>query len=379
MCLPSAFRWCFAYAVVGIGSLAGCRVSDSDQMQAAARQLPYRPLEARIYGSAYTPWLGANAQPGTSAADHKLREIAQRIRSQESEESQARAALWTGDVRYARRLLEKVTSRNTASAAAWSDYSAALHADAADDAFTSATALAAADHALDINPTLPEALFNRALALETMSLREAAVATYTKYLEGDGTSSWASEVRRRIEKLESSVQSAEKSRRAIARVAKSDDELLINDTAIAFPQEARHWGEAQFLGAWGTRVLDNDAAGAALMLKRCRIIGRALETQFGDNFLADTVRAIDRAADPTGLARGHVAYVPAARPHPLRCSRFPGLRARPQAGGHHLRLLRIAGRRPGNACLCAVHGAARSINARLMIPACRARQQSVRH
>jgi len=308
----SSLRWCFAHAFVGIGliALTGCRVSDSDQMQGAARQLQYRPLEARIYGSAYAPWSTANVRPGTSVADQDVREIARRIRFKEPEELQARAALWARNVRYARRLLERVTSHNNASAAAWSDYSAALHANAAaDDVFTLATALAAADHALDIDPILPEALFNRALALEAMSLRGPAIAAYTKYLQVDGVSSWRPEVQSRLEKLESSARNAEKSRRAIARAAESEDELLINDTAIAFPQDSRHWGEGPFLGAWGKRILEKDAAGAALTLKRCRIIGRALETQFGDSFLADTVRAIDRSADPTGLAQAHVAYV----------------------------------------------------------------------
>src|SRR5207248_1833757 len=44
-------------------------------------------------------------------------------------------------------------------------------------------------------------------------------------------------------------------------------------------------------------------------LKRCRIIGRALEKHRGDSLLADTVRAIEASADPTRLAKAHVAYL----------------------------------------------------------------------
>lgn len=308
----SALRWSFAPAFAGIGlvALLGCRVNDSDQVQRAGRQLWYRPLEGRIYGTVYAPWPKANAQPSTSQAEQDVREIAWHIHSNEPEELQARAALRAGNVRYAKRLLENVTSRSNASSAAWSDYSAALYAEAApDDVFQLATALAAADHALDVDPKLPEALFNRALVLEAMSLRGPAATAYRKYLQIDRASSWTREVQSRLEKLEESARNTEKSWRAIARVAESEDELLINDTAIAFPQESRHWGEGLFLGAWGERILEKDAAGAASMLKRCRVIGRALETQFGDSFLADIVRAIDKSADPRGLALAHVAYV----------------------------------------------------------------------
>jgi len=306
-----ALRWCFARAFAGIGliALTGCRVSDSDRIQGAARRLQYRPLEARIYGSTYAPWSKENAGPGTSMTDQNVREFAWLSRSKEPEELQARAALSAGNVRYARRLLEKVTSRSGASAAAWSDYSAALHSvAAADDVFTLATSLGAADHALDLDPTLPEALFNRAVALDAMSLRGSAVAAYRKYLQVDGTTSWRPEVQSRLENLESLARTAEKSRRAIALVAESEDELFINDTAIVFPQESRHWAEGPFLGAWSEHLLNKHSAEAALMLKRCRIIGRALEAQLGDSFLADTVRAIDRSADPAALAQAHVVY-----------------------------------------------------------------------
>src|SRR5205085_119791 len=81
--------------------------------------------------------------------------------SKQPDEVRARAALWGGHARVAKELLERVTSHARPTAAAWSDYSAALYADAPpDDAFQLANALAAADHALDLDPNLPEALFN---------------------------------------------------------------------------------------------------------------------------------------------------------------------------------------------------------------------------
>jgi CHAT domain-containing protein len=289
-----------AWIGVALIALAGCRAENT--LQRAMRDMPCRPVAGRIDGASY-------AAPNTRPSDAALKIWLHEFDSKEPDDVRARAALWAGKVRAAKELLERVTSRGNATAAAWSDYSAALYADAAqDDAFQLATALAAADHALDLDPNLPEALFNRALALDAMSLRAAAVDAYKNYLHVDESSPWESEVRSRIERLESSSKNAEKAREALARVANSDDELFINDTAIGFPHESQEWAERQCLVTWGQRVLRSDVAGAASMLERCRIIGRVLETHVGDSFVADSVRAIDRAVDPRDLAKAHVAY-----------------------------------------------------------------------
>ena len=167
--------------------------------------LHYRPVEGRIYGSSYAPWPRLrDASLDSVVAEPKLRGISFRVRVfNASEELRARAALWDGDARAAKQLLKRITSRGNASAAVWSDYSAALYADAGpDDSFQLMTALAAADYALNIGPNLPEALFNRAVALEALSLRAAAAEAYRKYLLIDASSPWGSEVRSRLQTLE---------------------------------------------------------------------------------------------------------------------------------------------------------------------------------
>src|SRR5207248_10394719 len=63
-------------------------------------------------------------------------------------------------------------------------------------------ALAAADRALQINPRLAEALFNRALMLEQLERREEAAAAWRQYLDADSTSGWAGEARDRLNALE---------------------------------------------------------------------------------------------------------------------------------------------------------------------------------
>jgi CHAT domain-containing protein/lipoprotein NlpI len=58
------------------------------------------------------------------------------------------------------------------------------------------------ERALQLNPSLPEALFNRALVYQDMRLPQAAKDAWRKYLEIDSTSPWAREAERNLKALE---------------------------------------------------------------------------------------------------------------------------------------------------------------------------------
>jgi tetratricopeptide (TPR) repeat protein len=65
------------------------------------------------------------------------------------------------------------------------------------------------DHALDeftqateLDANLLEALFNRSLALQELGLRREAKESWTRYLQKDGSSPWASEARKKLAGLE---------------------------------------------------------------------------------------------------------------------------------------------------------------------------------
>jgi CHAT domain-containing protein len=58
------------------------------------------------------------------------------------------------------------------------------------------------DRALELDGSLPDALFNRALALERLKTFEQAREAWTKYLERDSSSGWADEARRHLERLD---------------------------------------------------------------------------------------------------------------------------------------------------------------------------------
>ena len=69
-----------------------------------------------------------------------------------------------------------------------------------------AKALSAAERAVNINPQLAEASFNRALALEQLFLTHQARQAWEVYLKLDGHSGWADEARRHVEALDRAVQ-----------------------------------------------------------------------------------------------------------------------------------------------------------------------------
>ncbi len=291
----------------------GCGRSPADELNAIERTLEYRPVEGRLSGSPYAkpPSEGPPGEVTGLAKLDKRKAMGLSI-AQQSDELRARALLLTGQPSAAKNLLQKITSHRDAPVTTWNDYAAALHAAAApDDALQLSMSLAAADRALDLQPALPEALFNRALILDALVLHGEAALACKKYLEVDSSSEWAKEIRERLRKIESA-----RSRVAVWRdvlidlehAAEAGDELFINDVATSYPEEARRWSDF-YLARWGERFLAKDREGAASMLMLCRVIGRALESNRGESLVADAVRAIETSAGSREpLARAHVAY-----------------------------------------------------------------------
>lgn len=86
------------------------------------------------------------------------------------------------------------------SAVAWSDLAAARYALAMREGRPAEfpRALAAADAALRVQPDHREALFNRALILERLGLRDEARRAWERYLSVDPSSEWSTEARQHL-------------------------------------------------------------------------------------------------------------------------------------------------------------------------------------
>jgi tetratricopeptide (TPR) repeat protein len=94
-------------------------------------------------------------------------------------------------------MIERTVDRSDPDARMLNDLSAAYLARAARDNRPQdlTRALEVVDRAVKADPTLAEALFNRALALERLSLAAEARAAWEDYLHVDGQSGWAGEAR----------------------------------------------------------------------------------------------------------------------------------------------------------------------------------------
>ena len=201
-------------------------------------------------------------------------------------------------------------------------------------------ALASADRARRLDPSLTEAWFNRALATTGLSLTSRAKSAWTDYLDRDPASPWAAEARSQL---------AELSRPTVAAVWLELEPRLRGTLTAGLAEaavrtqmtEARTLLENEMLPAWAAAI---EAGGdGAIELERVREMARAFAQIAGDAIYDDSVRAIERA-DASGLAAlralaaAHRQYAAAALA--FAEDRFPAARSGFEAA---LRELRSAG------------------------------------
>lgn len=100
--------------------------------------------------------------------------------------------------------LREATALDGTRAEWWSDLSAAYQGRAAFEANAEdwPRALEAAERALALNETLPEALFNRALAQEQLGLKQGAIDTWKRLLTIAPNDGWRTEAEQRLRRLE---------------------------------------------------------------------------------------------------------------------------------------------------------------------------------
>lgn len=175
-------------------------------------------------------------------------------------------------------------------------------------------ALAAADRATHLDPSLREAWFNRALAMTELSLTDQAKQAWTEYLARDNSSPWAGEARSRLAAL-SQPTPASAWPGVEQRLRGNIDATLADEAVRAQTTEARQFIETVMLPAWATAV-ERGAPGSR-ELERLRLMADAMQRVAGDALYRDAVTAIDRAEARGGeavlnLARAHGAYARAA-------------------------------------------------------------------
>jgi tetratricopeptide (TPR) repeat protein len=171
-----------------------------------------RTVEGRLTGGfAYAPMkpstrsarADVNEDFALLAATSELQERAQQDPSAANRHAAGVGQLVTGDHEGAIAALESVVSEEPGHAQYQSDLAAAylVRGRAEDRRDDFAKAKAAADRAIMLDPSLDEAYFNRALALDALGQTGEAEAAYRRALTRDPQSPWNAEITTRLQQV----------------------------------------------------------------------------------------------------------------------------------------------------------------------------------
>ncbi|HKR64398.1 MAG TPA: CHAT domain-containing protein [Thermoanaerobaculia bacterium] len=315
-----------AAALAGIAFLsyrliANRHVNPNISRLAAAAPRDVRYFEPRLSGGfAWAPLYSSTRGNGVNdperlqfigVAGAVLKETASDS-SRAGRHAAAVAHLLAGDTAEADRILTSAAAA-ARDAQLWNDLAAVRYTAGVEtgDGARFAEGLAAADAALRLDPHSPEALFNRALIIERMGLRDQARAAWERYLAHDGSSPWANEARAHLRAVVPLASFRDRLKQQYERL--QNDSVEAREIARSYPQEARVWGETEILGRWAEAETSGSAA-ADGHLRVARAFADVLSSR-GDQMLRDAVSAID-GADGAGkrlLANAHLQFRTAQR------------------------------------------------------------------
>jgi CHAT domain-containing protein len=149
---------------------------------------------------------------------------------------------------------------------------------------------------LHIQPQAPEIIFNRALVLERMQLKDQAVLEWEHYLKIDGKSDWAKEARKHLAELKAAMKSRED---ALRRIVDNPDKFL----ALAASNSVD--AEAYLRDIAVTKWLPR--AGSDARIKEATVrLAQILKDRHGDSWLSEMVGGLDATLGLQQLAAARV-------------------------------------------------------------------------
>jgi len=204
---PPKNWWIAVAAAIVLVIGVGYHIEHRDRLTnlaSAYAKLKFAPVEGRLNGFPYVPTKNAlrGAEDELDPDSLKLGEPAADVLEQPGDDAKTRHARGVAHLVLKERApaveeLTAATREAPLEATYWSDLSAAQLASG-----DAAHALESADQAIRLHPDLPDALFNRALALDTLGSRAAAPA-YERYAHVDSKSRWSDKARKRASDLRS--------------------------------------------------------------------------------------------------------------------------------------------------------------------------------
>ncbi|HXU29656.1 MAG TPA: CHAT domain-containing protein [Thermoanaerobaculia bacterium] len=202
-----------------------------------------------------------------------------------------------GSVARAAKILRQAGEQNPKDVRCQSDAAAALYAQAQakQDPLPLLDAYAFAERSTKLDPSFPEARFNRALVEEALGLREQARGSWARYLALDPDSEWSAEAQAHLDRLapaESEEASWRRERVELERAALVGDLKKIVGIVDRHRQAVREEVLERTLPEWSKALLAGDPS-AAQHLNMARLIGSTLEREGGDRELVLLLKRID--------------------------------------------------------------------------------------
>jgi len=282
-----------------------------------------RPIEARLTGFDWPPMRLQRAAHASllDPARLELAGAAGAVIQSLLNDSSARARHEAGAAyllierdRDAIEALQSAVQQSPNDASAWNDLAAARYTLAVTEKrpHELPQALADADHALRLNPKLPDALFNRALIIEALGVTEAARRSWQRYVAVDPSTHWSTEALNHLGNLRVVTTRDEfQQQLSLATDAlRAGNHAPMVALARNYPQEARTWSEGPLLTTWADSLHKGDVKKASETISVARELGAALAEFNHVQSVSDVVAAIDRADVPhiQLLADAHALY-----------------------------------------------------------------------
>ena len=226
-------------------------------------------------GEARRDW--TRSRRSVLAAVARIRERAEGDTSPEALGALGVTYLVSGDAAAAVKSLESASAQKPDDARLLSDLSAAylVRAKQADEPADIPKALEAAERAIALPGAPPEAYFNRALALESLHLVDAARKAWQDYLDRDSSSPWADEARQHLEALSKVRRSSVEEDKARVRAALESGPAAIDRLPRTLRRSSAPTSKDDLLPAWADAHLVGHPE-AGLLRERARLVGEAL-------------------------------------------------------------------------------------------------------
>ena len=279
---------------------------------------------------------GLDAQPpAVLAAVAQIRERAEADTSPETLGAVAVTYLVSGDAGAAVKALESATAQAPDNARLWSDLAAAylVRASRLDEPADIPKALEAAERAIALKDPPLEAWFNRALALESLHLGDAARKAWEDYLQRDAASGWADEARQHLEARPKVRQSTVEEDRARVKAALAEGPAAVDRLADEAPSLLRNYFDDDLLPAWAEAHLVGHPD-ENLHREHARLLGDALLRVTGDAMARDTAQGPGHSSSPGhGRTRRDITRLPASPGPRLRRPQGSQAPLRPPGAG----------------------------------------------